>query len=191
MSNSKLTRTQKQVILICAMLIVMVLVTTLTGLLGRMTFITRSIGGEKKWAGIYVSLGNAVVYLSVLVLGGPWGAAVSVVGATISDLILGANERILGTIFINVGTAFFIAAFCRHCTSWKRSLAVAAVAELIMILGYFLFDMIVMREFVVAALALLVDIGQAVVCGLLGAVILRRIKPLRPETLPTVRREPQ
>ena len=193
MSNSKLTRTQKQAILICAMLIIMVLVTTLTGLLGRnwTQFITRSVGGQESWAGIYVSLGNAVVYLSVLVLGGPWGAVVSVVGTLISDLILGAYQRILGSIFINTGMAFFIAAFCRHCSNWKRSFVVAAVAELIMLFGYFLFDLIVMREFTVAALAFLVDIGQAFVCGLVGTVILRRVRPMRPDALPTVKREAQ
>lgn len=188
MIRIKLTRLQKQLVLIAAMLIAMILVTWLTGLLGRMQFITRSTGGQREWAGIYVSLGNVIVYLAVLVLGGPWGAAVSAVGAGLGALLLGAPERILGTIVISAGMALFIAAFCRQCSSWKRSFVVAGIAELIMIVGYFIFDLLIMREFAVAGKAFLVDIGQGVVCGIIGAIILYRIKPLQPEKLPNVRR---
>lgn len=188
MIRIKLSRLQKQIVLIVGMLLAMLLVTWLTGLLGRMWFITRSIGNQQKWAGIYVSLGNVIVFLAVLVLGGPWGALVSAVGAGLGALLLGAPERILGTIIISGGMALFIAAFCRQCTSWKRSFVVAGIAELIMIVGYFIFDLLVMREFAVAGKAFLVDIGQGVVCGLIGAVILRKLRPMQPEKLPNVRR---
>ncbi|MDO4571743.1 MAG: ECF transporter S component [Clostridia bacterium] len=188
MLSIKLTRLQKQIVLTVLMLVVMVLVTWLTGLLGRMRFITRSTGGAEEWAGIYVSLGDAVVYLLVLVLGGPWGALVAAVGAVIADLLLGATERIIGSLIVNAGMAFFIAAFCRLCTDWRRCLAVAGVAEGIMLVGYFIFDLLIMREFSVAGLAFLVDLGQGLVCGLLGALLLKHVRPLRPDKLPDLRR---
>lgn len=188
MFDIKLTKLQKQIVLIAVMLIAMILVTWLTGLLGRMRFITRSTSGQQDWAGIYVSLGNVIVYLAVLVLGGPWGAAVSAVGAGLGALLLGAQERILGAIVISGIMAFFIAAFCRQCTSWKRSFVVAGIAELIMIVGYFIFDLLVMREFAVAGKAFLVDIGQGIVCGVIGAIILYRLKPMQPSKLPSIRR---
>ena len=184
----RLTKLQKQILLIAAMLIGTVLVTWLTGLLGRAQFITRTIGSEETWAGIYASLGDVMVYLSVLVLGGPWGAAVSAVGAAVGDLILGSTSRIIGSLIVKGGMAFFIAAFCRQCTSWKFCFRVAIVAELIMVAGYFIFDLLIMREFKVAALALLVDLGQAVACGVLGALILHYVRPLQPDKLPEVKR---
>ena len=184
----KLTRQQKQIIKIAGMLIGMILVTWLTGLLGKATFIQRSTGGAGVWAGVYASLGDVMVYLSVLVLGGPWGAAVSAVGAAVGDLILGSTSRIIGSLIVKGGMAFFIAAFCRQCTDWKRCFAVAALAEAIMVLGYFIFDLLIMREFAVAAQAFLIDLAQGVVCGAIGAVLLRKIKPLEPDKLPRVRR---
>ena len=184
----RLTKLQKQILLIAAMLIGTVLVTWLTGLLGRAQFITRTIGSEETWAGIYASLGDVMVYLSVLVLGGPWGAAVSAVGAAIADLILGSASRIIGSLIVKAGMAFFAAAFCRQCTDWKRCFMIAAMTEAIMVIGYFIFDLLIMREFAVAAQAFLVDLAQGVVCGAIGAVLLMKVKPLQPDKLPRVKR---
>jgi len=171
------------------MLVVMTLVTSLTGLLGKMEFITRTTGRTESWAGIYVSLGDVVVYLSVLVLGGPLGALVSAIGGMLGDLIIGAPERIIASLIVRTAMAFFIAAFCRQCTNWKRSFVVAGIAESIMIAGYFVCDLLIMREFAVAAQAFLVDIAQGIVCGLIGAIILRFVKPMNPDKLPRVRRQ--
>ena len=182
-----LTKLHKQIILTVVMLAAMVLVTSLTGLLGKMEFIKRSPGDS--WAGIYVSLGDMVVYLSVLVLGGPLGALVSAVGGMIGDIILGAPDRIIGSLIVRASMAFFVAAFCRQCTNWKRSFVVAGIAESIMVIGYFVCDLLIMREFAVAAQAFLVDIAQGIVCGLIGALVLRLIRPMNPEKLPRVSRK--
>ncbi len=188
MLKIRLTKLQKQILFIVCLLGLMILVTALTGLLGKMTFITRYTGGSSRWAGIYVSLGDAVVYLCVLVLGGPWGALVAAVGAAASDLILGASERIIGSLIVRAGMAFFIAAFCRQCSSWKFCFRVSCMAEVIMVVGYFIFDLLIMREFKVAGLAFLVDLGQAAVCAVLGALILHYVSPQQPDKLPEVKR---
>lgn len=188
MLKIKLTPLQRHLLRIFCLLAAMILVTWLTGLIGKATFITRSTGGASRWAGIYASLGDAVIYLAVLVLGGPWGALVAAVGAAVGDLLLGAPERIIGSLIVKGGMAFFIAAFCRQCKNWKFCFRVAGIAEAIMVLGFFIFDLLIMREFKVAGLAVLVDLGQGVVCGALGALILHYVRPLQPEKLPEVRR---
>ncbi len=139
-------------------------------------------------AGVYATLGDVCIYASVLVLGMPWCVVVSAVGMALADLVIGSNSYIIGSLLIKAGMAYFLAAFCQQCDSWKRCFAVAGIAEGIMVVGFFIYDLLIARQVIVALQALPVNVVQGIVCGALGAVVLHYLPPVRPETLPRVRR---
>lgn len=139
-------------------------------------------------AGVYATLGDICIYMSVLLLGMPWGIVVSAVGAALADLVVGSKLYIIGSLLVKAGMALFLSAFSTKCDDWKKCIAVAGIAEVIMVLGYFVYSLLIVGEFIVAGKALLVDLGQGVVCGAIGAVILHYIPPVRPDNMPEVKR---
>lgn len=148
--------------------------------------ITRPLGKANVDAGVYATLGDTVIYPTAILLGGPLGAAVSAVGAALADIIVAAirgstSSRfyIIGSILIKGGMAFFVAAFAAQCVDWKKCFTVAALTEAIMVGAYFIYDVLIVRQFGVAWRGLLVNLGQGVVCGALGAVVLNYLPAAR------------
>ncbi|HRX59325.1 MAG TPA: ECF transporter S component [Eubacteriales bacterium] len=152
---------------------------------------TYTLGSQQVSAGVYATLGDACIYVSVLMLGAPWGVIVSALGAALADLVVGSKLFIIGSLIIKSAMALFVAAFALKCDDWKKCLVVAGMTEAIMVLGYFVYDLLIVREFVVAGLAFLTDLAQGVVCGAAGAVILRYMPVMEPEKMLQVRRAPQ
>lgn len=149
---------------------------------------TYTLGRQEVNAGVYASLGDVCIYASALLLGGPWAAIVSALGAALADIVVGSKLFIMGSLIIKAGMALFITSFAPRCDDWKKCFVIAAIAEMIMVLGYFVYDLLIVREFTVAGLAFLVDLAQGVVCGALGAVILRYLPPRPPCKLIKARR---
>lgn len=152
---------------------------------------TYPLGRQQVPAGVYMTLGDICVFPSVLLLGVPWGMIVFAVGSALADLIVGSKVFIMGTLLIKAAMALFVAAFCMKCDDWRKSFVIAFMTEGIMLLGYFIFDLLILREFKVAGLALLSDLGQAAACGALGGVILRYLPVMDPNKLLNVRRAPK
>jgi uncharacterized membrane protein len=152
---------------------------------------TYTLGREQVSAGVYATLGDACIYASVLLLGVPWGILVSAVGAALADLLVGSPLFIIGSLIIKSGMALFVAAVALKCDDWKKCLVVAGMTEAIMVLGYFVYDLLIVREFVVAGLAFLTDLAQGVVCGAIGAVILRYMPAMHPDKMLEIRRAPK
>lgn len=152
--------------------------------------LTYQVGRDQVDAGTYATLGDACIYAGVLILGVPWSVIVAGVAMAAADIATGSKLYIIGTLFIKAGMAYFIASFALQCNSWKRCFAVAAVAELIMFVAYFFYDLMFV-SFAVAVRALPVNLLQAVVCGAVGAVILKYLPPQRPKELPRVVRRPR
>lgn len=176
---------KKQLILIG---ILLALTFGITALIRVKTNITYPLGNSRVNAGVYATLGDACIFVNVLLLGGPWGAAVSAVGAALADLAVGSKLYIMGSLMIKTGMAFFIAAFCQRCDKWSRCFAVAGLTEAIMVLGYFVYDLLIVREFLVAGQAFLINLAQAVVCAGVGTVILHYIPSVHPNKTPQRRR---
>ncbi len=149
---------------------------------------TYMLGKEQVSAGVYATLGDICIYVSVLLLGAPWGVIVSAVGAALADLFVGSKLFIIGSLIIKSLMALFVAAFAAKCDDWKKCLVVAGMTEAIMVLGYFVYDLLIVREFAVAGLAFLTDIAQGAICGAIGAVILRYLPPAHPDKLLEIRR---
>lgn len=178
---------RKKLILISGLF---VLTVAITALLRVKTSITYSVGQSQVNAGVYATLGDACIYASVLILGFPWGAAVSAVGAAVADLIVGSRLYIIGSLLIKTAMAYCVAGFAYQCDSWKKCFAVAGIAELVMLVGYFLYDLVIVREFLVAGKAFLVNLAQAAICTAAGAAVLRYIPIVRPDDMPRFKRPP-
>ncbi len=147
--------------------------------------ITRPAGAIRVDAGVYATLGDICIYPAVLLVGNPWAALVSALGAGFADLAVAASRSgtsssfyIIGSTLIKGGMAFFAGRYARKCNTWKKCFGIAGITEALMVIAYFLYDLLIVREFGVAGLDLLVNIIQAVVCGALGAVILHYLAPL-------------
>lgn len=134
---------------------------------------TRIVAGSEVDAGVYATLGDICVYASVMLLGGPWGALVSALGALLADVFVGSYHYIVGSFLIKGGMAFFVAAFYKHCDQWKKCIAVAGITELIMVLGYFIYEFLIAGSYTLAAQALPVNLLQGVVCAAIGTLLLR------------------
>lgn len=153
--------------------------------------ITRPLGEKSRVdAGVYATLGDLVIYPAVILLGGPFGAAVSAVGAAVADVIVAAirgttsaRYYIIGSILIKGGMAFFLARFLSVCEDWRHCIGTAALTEALMVAGYLVYDVLIVREFGVAWRDMLVNLAQGVVCAGGGAVILKFLLPaVRPKS---------
>ena len=125
------------------LLLLLALTVAVTALIRVDCGFTRPVGKSEVPAGTYATLGDVCIYLSALLIGGPWAAVVSALGCAIADLCVGSYSYIIGTLIIKAGMALFLGKFAPLCDSWKKCFVVAAIAEGIMIVGYFLFDLLV------------------------------------------------
>lgn len=175
---------KKQWILIAIMLALTVAVTALVRV---STNITYPLGNSRVNAGVYATLGDACVYAAVLLCGWPWGAIVAAVGAAAADLIVGSKLYIIGSLLVKTGMAYLVALLALKCDSWARCFVTAAVTEAFMVVGYFIFNLLIVREFAVAGQAFLVDLIQGVVCTGAGGLLLHYLPVVRPNTLPKLK----
>ncbi len=138
----------------------------------------------------YASLGNVGIFASVLMLGFPWGVITSVAGMILGDIVMGSKLFIIGNLLIGGGMALFVSAFAIKCDDWKKCFVVAGMTEAIMVFGFFIYDLLIVREFSVVGIAALLQLAQGLVCGAIGAVVLKYLPAMHPEKMLTVRRSP-
>lgn len=94
----------------------------------------------------YVNLGDCLVILGGVIMGQWYGAFSGAVGSCLADLSTGYVIYAPAT-FIIKGLMGFVAGFLYKKTKNKKNMfcLVAFIAEIIMILGYFMFEMIIYR----------------------------------------------
>lgn len=136
----------------------------------------------------YASLQDAGILVSVMALGSPWGIIAPVVGIVIGDIVMGSKSFIIGNIIIRSLMALFALAFAAKVDDWKKSFAVAGVMEGIMLALFLVYDLVIIREFAVVGITLLMQLAQAVVCTILGAVVLRYMPVMQPDKMLEIRR---
>ncbi len=138
-----------------------------------------TVGGRD--AGVYVTLGDSCIFLAVLLCGAPWGTLIAALGMAIADLIVGSYSYIIGSFLIKGGTALFIGAAIRRLVpqggtrrpGWKSCFRAALLAEAVMVVGYFVYDLTVFGQYLVAAYEIPLNLLQGLVCGAAGAWLLR------------------
>ena len=96
----------------------------------------------------YVNLGDVMVLTSVWLIGSPWGVAAAGIGSAMADLLTGYAYYAPATLIIKalMAVAAFYIAKCFMNGSYFKSLVGkvigGAVAEIIMVAGYFVYAII-------------------------------------------------
>ena len=113
--------------------------------------------------GGYRNLGDTVVLLGAYLLGPWWGAAAGAIGSMLADLMAGYALYAPATLLIK-GTMAFLAAFLYRFLGRKGKAMIlcGALAETIMIFGYWFYDALLLGSLTGAAAGLPSNLMQAV-----------------------------
>lgn len=123
-------------------LVLAALFTALTCVATMIIHIPSPIGG-------YFNLGDCMVLLSAFVLGPVWSMAAGGIGSALADLISGAMTWVPGTLVIKalmaLAAALIYRAFAKNGGRFGKSFTGALLgsiaAEVIMVVGYFLYEL--------------------------------------------------
>ena len=128
----------------------------------------------------YMNLGDCVVLLSGCLLGPVYGAVAGGVGSALADLLSGYAVYVPGTLVIKAVMAALAGTLYRRS---RKLLPVGAVlAELVMIVGYWLYDGFLMGSLAGSAAGIPSNIIQGVfggVCGVALVAALSRVPQVR------------
>lgn len=159
---------------------------TMTGVLAALTTVATLLIRIPTITKGYINLGDTVVNLSGWILGPFYGAAAAGIGSAAADLIAGYTVYVPATLIIKAlmaAAAFWIwQLLSRKWRSFPARIAGAVAAEVIMILGYAIFEGFLYGSFASAILSLSGNLVQ----GIFGAaasvtlyeLLLRRIPGL-------------
>ena len=123
----------------------------------------------------YVNLGDAGVFLCACLLPGGLGALAAGVGAALADLILGWAMYAPVTLLIK-GITALLAGLAMH-RAKRAAVPLALICCLLVPLGYFLFETVLLTA-PVAAVNVLPNAFQATVGAFLGTLVGRHLKKL-------------
>lgn len=155
--------TKKQWILAAIMLVVVTASTALLRL--NITFQETSVIG-------YWTLGDAAVYISAALLGGPLGALVAAIGSALADLFAGHSVYALGSLVIKGVMALLFAWYARKGHTFMHLIKAVCLCSGWMVAAYFLYDLIFRGNYLYAAFSLPFNMLQALASGLIATVIL-------------------
>ena len=108
----------------------------------------------------YVHLGDAMIFLSVLVLGWKYGAVAAGVGSMLGDIIGGAAAWAPWTLVIKGGMAILMGICLKGGDSRLREIAGMVLAGAFMVAGYYVAEGVMYGNWVVSALGIPWNIGQ-------------------------------
>ncbi|MDO4567560.1 MAG: hypothetical protein Q4B99_01240 [Clostridia bacterium] len=173
----------KKWILMAVMLVIVIVATGLLqfGILGD----TPRVDGAP--AGSFVCLGVCAVSVTVCVLGGPFGALVGGLGSLLGVLVAsiwvsGAAVYCLPYMILMAGVAFLIEALLRKDGSWVGLLKMSLYTSLILIVAIFLFDLVIMGDYDVAAKALPINLLQYVANAVIAIPVIKIIMSRQAKT---------
>lgn len=120
----------------------------------------------------YLNLGDCIVLLCGVLLPPLWAAAAAGIGSALADLFLGYALYAPATLLIKALMALVVALFCRRQIRPVRSLMGGILSEGWMVLGYFLYEMLLYGAAPAAQSALSVNLPQGAVNLAVAAVLL-------------------
>ena len=128
----------------------------------------------------YVNIGDTIVVLSAWLLGNPYGALAAGIGSGLADLLAGYANYVPGTFIIKFAMAFvcFIVYKAINNTGLPRFAAFiisGIVAEIIMVVGYFLYEATLLGYGIGAAASIPSNIVQGVTCLVLGNLLINAL----------------
>lgn len=92
--------------------------------------------------GGYVHLGDSVIYLASYLLPAPYAAAVGALGGALADLSVGAAVYVFPTALIKAMMAWEASVFFKRSKKMSAKFAALALGTLILVGGYFLFELL-------------------------------------------------
>ena len=123
-------------------------------------------------AGGYIHVGDSVIYIAALLMGGPWSFISAAIGAACADLVSGVAVYAIPSAIIKVLIAVPFVLTAKKDTKLLsiRTAAFTILSGIITILGYFLTDLVVYRAGAVADLPanVIQAVGSAVVFVILA-----------------------
>ena len=123
-------------------------------------------------AGGYIHVGDSVIYIAALLMGGPWSFISAAIGAACADLVSGVAIYAIPSAIIKVLIAVPFVLIAKKDTKLLsiRTAAFTILSGIITILGYFLTDLVVYRAGAVADLPanVIQAVGSAVVFVILA-----------------------
>lgn len=128
----------------------------------------------------YVNLGDAIIFLSVLILGWKYGAVAAGVGSALADIFVGAAIWAPWTLCIKGGMAIIMGLFIAKTMhrNGKQILGIPVyqqlgmvLAGLFMVIGYYIAEGVIYGNFLAAALGIPWNIGQFVVGIVIATLI--------------------
>jgi len=123
----------------------------------------------------YIHLGDAAIYAAAFLFGPVVGFFAGAVGTTVADLAAGYGSFAPGTFVVHGAQAL-----AAGLIAWRRGLgpmvAAAVVGGAIVVVGYFLYQWLVLREGIgAAASGIGFNTTQVVVGGVLGILLVRAV----------------
>ena len=119
----------------------------------------------------YVHLGDAMIFLSVLILGWKYGIVAAGVGSMLGDIIGGAAAWAPWTLVIKGGMALIMGACLKGGDSKLKEVIGMILAGAFMVAGYYVAEGVMYGNWVAAAIGIPWNIGQFTV-GMVIAEIL-------------------
>lgn len=125
----------------------------------------------------YVNVGDTIVLMCAWLLGGVYGGVAAGVGTALADLLGGYAYYVPGTFTIKFLMAFVAYLIYKNMTKKMSNkflglLASGIVAEIIMIVGYFLYKAFILGKGYLAAVpSIFSNIAQGVTCLIIAIVL--------------------
>lgn len=128
----------------------------------------------------YLNLGDAVVLFGAFLLGPVWGMAAGGIGTAMADMLLGYAVYAPGTLVIKGAMAFVAAWLFRELRqrigNAKAGAVSGFVGECIMVLGYFLYESLVLGYGMAAIGSVAANALQGVVGLVIGTALARAVE---------------
>jgi len=124
-------------------------------------------------AGAFIHPGDIGVYIAAGILGGPWAALASALGSGLADVFAGSAIYAIPSLIIKAAMAFLLAHYMKKDHTWLGLIRGLILTGVLMVLGYFIFDLVIMGDYEVAALSLPFNLLQMIVCGLVALPVLK------------------
>ncbi len=149
----------------------------ISALFAALTFVATFIIKIPTVTGGFVNIGDCMVIISGIFLGPVYGALAAGIGSALTDLIGGYLVFAPATLIIKSVMALVCALLYKDIKKTNAILAAivcAVIAEVIMVSGYFLFDLMLTKNFETATAGMLGNLVQAAF-GLICSTVLYKI----------------
>ena len=157
----------------------------LTGLFAAMACLATMVLVVPSPTGGYMNLGDAVVLLGAYLLGPAWGAVAGGIGPALADLLAGYTEYVPATLVIKAIMGLLAGVLYRQLREKNGgALVCAIVGEIPMVVGYWLYDGILLGSLAGSAAGIPSNLVQAafgIVVSTLLVLALRRSSYVRKE----------